>query len=648
MHSQTCTGAVIAGMDYATLKALKPSEFTEAADGYRSVSSMADHAYASAESQITTRLRGGLKGKAVEAAVEQLLLLAQNFHYTQVECGLAATSLNALAASLTTAKSKLDAALSDAEAAKFSVGADGSVSYPPAGEEKDGKLPDGGTVSGSAKGKPSGNVIDPTKDANDLSAALERQAANIHPNPNFGKAVEIANRIAQAVAEATEADAQWAPRLRKLKADDDLVVSEEDWADVQADTCQVQSGAKDYLAHIKPPPPKGSGPTLNAEWWNGLSAQEREAYITLQPASVGAMNGLPAEVRDSANRTVLAETHGAYRTELNGIPKEPQPKYHYVQRGRAWMREETDEWSAWSKKYEDRKAHLKDRLNGMEAIQARFDNTGARGLPQAYLLGFDAEANHDGRVILANGNPDTADHTSIFVPGTKTTLGSIEDEAAKSDALWREAHAMVPGQTVSTITWFDYDAPRSAKPGDSGDVVPEAVHDKYAQKAAPTLREFLDGAEAAHQAARGDSAHTTLIGHSYGSTVIGDTAKYRSEYADTWADPLPVEDVIAVGSPGMQADRAGDLGFQPKHVWAMEGGGDDNFVTGGGRLVGLGDNWTIPTDESFGANKMHSDSPGHGNFWDEQEGKPSISLSNQAAVIAGLYEEVELDRKASH
>lgn len=130
-------------MDYATLKALKPSEFTEAADGYRSVSSMADHAYASAEQQITTRLRSGLSGKAVDAAVEQLQLLAKNFHYTQVECGLAATSLNALAASLTTAKSKLDGAVADAEAAKFSVGADGSVSYPPAGEEKDGKLPEG-------------------------------------------------------------------------------------------------------------------------------------------------------------------------------------------------------------------------------------------------------------------------------------------------------------------------------------------------------------------------------------------------------------------------------------------------------------------------------------------------------------------------
>ncbi|WP_405422220.1 alpha/beta hydrolase [Streptomyces erythrochromogenes] len=627
-------------MDYATLKALKPSEFTEAADGYRSVSSMADNAYASAEQQITTRLRSGLSGKAVDAAVEQLQLLAKNFHYTQVECGLAATSLNALAASLTTAKSKLDAAVSDAEAAKFSVGADGSVSYPPAGEEKDGKLPDGGTVSGSAKGKPSGNVIDPAKDANDLSAALERQAANIHPNPNFGKAVEIANRIAQAVAEATEADTQWAPKLRKLKADDDFVVSESDWADVAADTGQVQAGAKDYLAHIKPPPPKGSDPTLNAEWWNGLSDREREAYITLQPASVGAMNGLPADARDSANRTVLAETHGLYKTELNAIPKEPEPRYHYVQRGRAWMREETDAWSAWNDKHGDRKAHLEDRLQGMDTIQKRFDESAERGLPQAYLLGFDAEANNDGRVILANGNPDTADHTAVFVPGTKTTLGSIEDEAAKSDALWRESSAMAPGKSVSTITWFDYDAPNT--------IVSEATQDKWAQQGAPTLRQFLDGTDAAHRSTTGDSSHTTLMGHSYGSTLIGDTAKYRSEYADSWADPMPVDDVVVAGSPGMQADHAADLGFKPKHVWAMEGGGDDNFVTGGGRFAGLGDNWTIPTDESFGANKMRSDSPGHGNFWDEEDGRASLSLRNQAAVIAGRYDQVDLERAAPH
>ncbi|MFE2880728.1 alpha/beta hydrolase [Streptomyces roseus] len=632
-------------MDYAALKALKPSEFTEAADGYKAAGDMADHAYGDTEGQISARLREGLHGVAVEAALGSLRDLAKNFHYVQVECGLAATSLKAFAAAMTDAKKKLDDALEDAAHQNLTVGADGSVTFPPGGEEKDGKLPEGGTVTGSAKGRPAGTVIDPTRDANDLSAALERQAANIHPNPNFGKAVAIANRIAQAVAEATEADTMWAPKLRKLKADDDLVVSDRDWADVQSDTADVGAGAKDYLDHIKPPPNDGD-PRSNADWWKGLTPEQREAYVTLRPASVGALDGLPADVRDQANRAVLAEKHAEYRLELSGIPKEPQPKYHYVQHGRAWTREETDEWREWHDKHADRKSHLEDRIHGMEVIQKRFDETGKGGLPQAYLLGFDAEANHDGRVILANGNPDTADHTAVFVPGTKTTLGSISDEAEKSDALWRQSSSMAPGQSVSTITWFDYDAPRSAAPGDSGDLVPEAVHDEYAEKAAPTLRRFLDGTEAAHQSATGGSSHTTLMGHSYGSTVIGDTAKYRSDYADSWADPLPVDDVVVMGSPGMQADHAADLGFKGNHTWAMEGGGDDNFVTGGGRLIGLGDNFTIPTDESFGANKMRSDAEGHGHFWDEENGRPSLSLRNQAAVITGRYGRVDLEWEA--
>ncbi|MFI1653099.1 hypothetical protein ACH4XT_40100 [Streptomyces avidinii] len=59
-------------MDYATLKALKPSEFTEAADGYQSVSGMADHAYGSAEGRIPARLRTGLSGAAVNEALVQL------------------------------------------------------------------------------------------------------------------------------------------------------------------------------------------------------------------------------------------------------------------------------------------------------------------------------------------------------------------------------------------------------------------------------------------------------------------------------------------------------------------------------------------------------------------------------------------------
>ncbi|WP_030761465.1 alpha/beta hydrolase [Streptomyces sp. NRRL F-2664] len=615
-------------MDYATLKALKPSEFTEAADGYRAVSSMADHAYASAESQIPTRLRAGLRGEAVDEAVVQLGLLAQNFHYTQVECGLAATALNALAASLTTAKSKLDAALSDAEAAKFSVGPDGSVSYPPAGQEKDGKLPDGGTVSGSAKGKPSGNVIDPTKDANDLSSALERQAANIHPNPNFGKAVDIANRIAQAVADATEADTQWAPKLRKLKADDDLVVTDKDWADVQADTGEVRSGAADYLSHIKPPP-AGGDPKANAEWWKGLSADEQAAYLSLNAAQVGALDGLPSVTRDEANRTVLAERKAEFQIRLDAIPPQPQK---YIPSGRDYPAVVLNpEWSRWDKKYSDEKAMLEKNLDGMNAIQARFDSTGKEGLPEAYLLGFDTK--DGGRAIVANGNPDTAAHTAVFVPGTYTSIVKTEDYIHHMSELWKETNAQAEGRQVSTITWIGYDAPQS--------IVPEAMKKHYAEDAAPDLNRFMAGLE--NLQGGDDKSHTTIIGHSYGSTVLG---------AASNAGDLRADDMIAVGSPGMLVGHARELDAGEGHVWSQSAGALDDQVPAGGKFAGLGggNKWwkemlpfgsvwgqNVPSDEDFGANIMANDSNSHTDYWRDH----SLSIRNQASVVAGRYDDVQ-------
>lgn len=621
-------------MDYATLKSLRPSDFEDAADGYRATSDMASQAKDDLENQIAAKMQEQLEGKAVDAAVKQLRKVAANFHYTQVECGVVATALNALAQDLQEAKNKLDAAVAEALSVKFTVGSDGSVSYPAAGEEVDGEVPKGGTAIGSVGGRGTNDSIDPVGDANDTAGALGRQAGNSHPNPNYGRAVTCANRIAQAIHEATEADNKWAPKLRKLKADDDLAVSNRDWTDVQKDTREVRKGAADYLSHIKAPP-KDS--LYNASWWKGLSDQEKADYISMYPASIGAIDGIPADVRDEANRVVLAEKRADYQIRRDAIPDEPKPRSM-----------NNSQWLLWAGKYKTERDKLDAGLSGMRAIQGRFDRTGEGRLPEAYLLGFDPEANKDGRVILANGNPDTADHTAVFVPGTKTVLGNIEDEVGKSDALWRQSTKVASGESVSTIMWFDYDAPRSAKPGESGDVRPEAMYDKYAERAAPRLRGFLDGIELAHQEAapphklapEGHS-HVTLIGHSYGSTVIGDVAQEHD-----FRNPLPVDDIVAVGSPGVQADRAGDLGVQPKHVWAMGGGGDDELVREGGRIAGLGDNWTIPTDEAFGANVMESDSGSHGGFWAEERGKASLSLKNQANVIVGNYSDVSLKSEA--
>ncbi|HEY8987124.1 MAG TPA: alpha/beta hydrolase [Streptomyces sp.] len=601
-------------MDLATLKSLKPAEYAQAADGYRGTADLASTAKDRIENQIAAAMRQSLSGDAATAALGQLTELGRNFHYIQVECGLVATALEAFSYEMEAAKRKLDTALAEASAAGLTVNTDGSVSYPSGGEkDADGKTPAGGTASG---------FLDPT------AAAIGRSAAGFDPNPHHRAAQDCADLIATALAEATEADTKWAPKLRALKADDDLTVSDADMADAASDTTGVQAAGKEYLDSL-PQPPKDGDPSANAQWWKELTPEERAAYLSLHPKAVGEMNGLPADVRDEANRTVLDETRGQYRLELASIPAEPVGKYTYVASGGLPVKVYTDEWMAWHVKYGDRKAELEKVLKGIDAIQDRFDRTGKNGLPEAYLLGFDPAGEDDGRIILANGNPDTADHTAIFVPGTGTNIGGSGGNIDRSEAMWRESQHLVPGQSVSTIYWFDYDAP---------DDIPQAMSGSRAEHAGPRLEDFLQGTQTAQGGP--NASHTTVIGHSYGSTVVGETAKHHH---------IPVDDIISLGSPGMQVGHARDLGVGADHVWA-EGADwsmDDAAVRHGGRLVGLGDWWANPTDESFGANVMQNDTggflSGHGSFWDYEEGQASTSLQNQADVIAGRYGDVKLE-----
>jgi hypothetical protein len=158
-------------MDYKTLMALKPSEYSDAANGFRAVSNMASAAKDRVDMQITGAMKSANRGEAATAAGGQLQELAKNFHYTQVECGLISTALDGFAYDVEAAKRKLDAAVEDAHAKNFTVNSDGSVSYPSAGEKTDGKIPEGGTMTAL--------IGDPAADA------IGRQAARLNPNPNL-------------------------------------------------------------------------------------------------------------------------------------------------------------------------------------------------------------------------------------------------------------------------------------------------------------------------------------------------------------------------------------------------------------------------------------------------------------------------------
>ncbi|MFJ7208509.1 alpha/beta hydrolase [Streptomyces sp. NPDC098789] len=583
------------------LRDVNLSEYEDAADGWGKVSSRANADKDRVDNQILAKIRGTQTGMAASGAIVNLEGLSRNYQYLHTECGLIRTALNGLAAELAAPQRKLKQALEDAAGLKFTVHPDGSVEYP--------ATPSFVQVPASGTGRATPGAPIP----------LRPGLAEGGTDPNKGKAEEIAEKIVAALREAAEVDGRYASVLGKLKAKPGLTVDASDLLDAAQDTRDLQTAAGKYASADKIP--KGDDPEQNARWWKGLTQEQRDEYATLYPAAIGGLDGIPATVRDDANRMVLAETKARYETDLKAVPAEPSPRFTVNRSGDYTI---NPAWQQWADKgYGEQRARLEGRLKGMEAIERRFDRPADSSLPEAYLLKFNAELD-DGRVILANGDPDTADHTSVYVPGTKSKLSDIDKDLTRSEKLWDSSNSMAPGKKISTITWFDYNAPND---------IPHATDGRYAQDAGPTLQQFMQGQRAAHQEATGSTSHTTVMGHSYGSTVVGVATQ-----SGTWRDGPMADDIIAVGSPGMQVDRATDLGLKPGHTWAMGGGGDDNLVREGGRNFGLGDNRTIPTDEDFGGNLMASNASNHGDFWTDP-----ISLENQAYVITGKYERVSLE-----
>ncbi|WDO06729.1 alpha/beta hydrolase family protein [Streptomyces murinus] len=596
-------------MDLAALKALKPSEYQDAADGYRATSEMAGKAGEALDNRISAGIRNQLSGETAKAALRELKELSKDFHYAEAECALAGAALDGFAFDMAAAKRKLEAALEDAAAAGCTVGADGSVSFPAGGKEVDGKVPEGGTVRVST------SPTDPT------AAALECQAVHMHPNPNFGNAVGFADRIGDALKEATEADTKWAPKLRALKADDDLVVSDKDWIDVKSDTAGVRDAGKDYFDSL-PQPPKNESPKDNAAWWKGLTDEQRSDYLAVRPDAVGALDGLPATARDQANRTVLDEAHAKARLDYDAwLKKHPEPERFqpyidpYTGSMPKGLSVESQEWKDW----EEARKNARKSLDGMDAIQTRFDATGVNGLPEAYLLGFSTDG--DGRAIIANGNPDTADHQAVYVPGTGSELGNIGGGIDRMTKVWHAASDEADGKSVSTITWLGYDAPDS--------VWKDAPFEHYAYDGAPAFDKFLDGLDTSHT---GDTdPHRTVIAHSYGTTLVGAAAQKGHVSAD---------DLVFAGSPGVKVSDADELDVPKGHVWNEEADGD--VVPDIGRWGHGGDGFIIPSDPHFGANQMTTDTEGHSGYWDETSHGPSQSLKNQALVVVGKGDDVAL------
>lgn len=424
-------------LTWARLRDLKCSELEAAADGWGRASNRADAARDRIDKQILAGLETTQEGEAADAAVARLGELSRNFQYAYMECGLVRTTLNSLAQELRGPQRRLWAALDDAGGLKFTVHADGSVSYPPVGEDliSREKLP-GGTAEGST-----------------LPPLLSPRPALAPPNPLAEKAQEIADTIAHAVAEARAVDARYTATLVKLTAEDGdgLRVTDAMWADANGDARVVRGLADEYLRDAIP---RDKSPAERKSWWDGLPQEQREEYLAVYPDEIGNLDGIPSAIRDAANRDNLSLLIG----ELEGRGEEGPGT----------------------------------RLAGLRAIDEQLR---AGGHPPMLLLGIGAEGN--GRAIVSYGNPDTARNVSAYVPGLGTAL---DEEFARNDVKRARDTAVGAREydaSSASIVWLGYDAPQLS----AGDVAgnTEVMSADRARAGATAYNEFMAGISATNR-----------------------------------------------------------------------------------------------------------------------------------------------------
>nr|WP_268984327.1 MFS transporter [Streptomyces fuscigenes] len=268
-------------------------------------------------------------------------------------------------------------------------------------------------------------------------------------------------------------------------------------------------------ARLSRPAPSGAEPAAYRRWWEGLAPELRDAYMADCPELIGNLDGIPAAVRDRANRARL----GDLIAELG-------------------RRDDED---------------ARTRLAGLRGIEAQLESGGH---PPLFLLGIGNEGN--GRAIVSFGNPDTARNVSAYVPGLGT---SLDEDFAHGDLKRARDVALgaarLTGRPVASIAWLGYDAPQGVGVMGTG----------AAESGGVAYNRFMSGLVATNQY---ENPHLTAIGHSYGSRTVGAAARHPGGIPGA-------DDIVLVGSPGVGVDRAEDLGVGKGHVFV--GAAENDLVT---------------------------------------------------------------------
>ena len=269
-----------------------------------------------------------------------------------------------------------------------------------------------------------------------------------------------------------------------------------------------------------------------AVWWKALSAAEKQDLIAHHPEMIGNLNGVDMASRDQANRILLPQKISQAEAKVQALratfKMNPSEYYRHdrVPKSKVAVNSEL-EWE--EKRLADLKA-IRSTLEENDKLRGSKPHTPKRGL--VYM--DDSKKDDRVKVAISTGDVDRAKHVSTVIPGMDNVPSEdIKDHVRNAELVRKRAikHAGCNPSEVATIAWM-YDTPQGG----------QVMSSKYATKASHEIGSALEGLHASRQASGVGRAHTSLLGHSYGSMTAGKVAKMIRKGV--------LDDLVMYGSPG--------------------------------------------------------------------------------------------------
>lgn len=279
-------------------------------------------------------------------------------------------------------------------------------------------------------------------------------------------------------------------------------------------------------------------------------------------------------------------------------------------------------------------------------VLGSLDKAGAGGTVAQLLIYQPGVFDGQGRASISVGDVATARHVAILTPGILSSPSDMDGTVGLAGKLKADAEHSAPGESTAVVLWFGYDIPGSAgkdsvDQGFIGDTVRLISDDTKSLDAhvAQSGGTLLAADTRWVKNLSSPGATMTLIGHSMGSVVTSEAARYS----------IPADNMVLLAAPGagydshtasdyasVDPDQVFVLSFPQDPVTVAET--DFGAALGQALINGPGDQQPFgpdPADHEFGGQQI--DAPSNtsimydgGSFYD------SHGMDNYLGGAAGV------------